>query len=105
MARFGITKIRLNAPGTHIDAVEYRGIVPCRQRRWQVGPAVQIARLGMVDIVRTPGNQVTTLRRGTNGSYDKGQLVFIEAGSDGIEYLESVADGVEEHSLRALPHF
>ena len=105
MARFGITRIRLNAEGTHIDAVEYRGIVHGRHARWQVGPAIQIARVGMVDIVRTPGNRVTTLPRDANGNYDRGQTVFLEVGPDGIEYLESVADGIERNNLRSLPPF
>jgi Protein of unknown function (DUF3892) len=105
MARFGITRIRLNAEGTHIDAVEYRGIVHGRHARWQVGPAIQIARVGMVDIVRTPGNRVITLPRDANGNYDRGQAVFIEVGPNGIEYLESVADGIERNNLRALPPF
>jgi hypothetical protein len=105
MARFGITRIRLNAEGTHIDAVEYRAIVHGRHARWQVGPAIQIARVGMVDIVRTPGNRVITLPRDANGNYDRGQAVFIEVGPNGIEYLESVADGIERNNLRALPPF
>ena len=105
MARFGITRIRLNAEGTHIDAVEYRGIVHGRHARWQVGPAIQIARVGMVDIVRTPGNRVTTLPRDANGNYDRGQAVFIEVAPNGIEYLESVDDGIERNNLRALPPF
>ena len=105
MARYGITKIRLNSDGTRVDAVEYRAIVPGRHARWQVGPAVQIASPGMVDIVRTPGNRVITLPRGANGNYDRGQLVCIQAGSDGIDDLESVTDGVADHSLRALPRF
>jgi hypothetical protein len=105
VARYGITKIRLNSEGTQINAVEYRAIVPGRHARWQVGPAVQIAWLGMVDIVRTPGNHVITLRRGVNGNYDRGQVVCIQPGSDGIDYLESIADGAEHNSLRALPHF
>jgi hypothetical protein len=105
MARYGITRIRWNAQGTHIYAVECRGIVAGRHARWQVGPAIQIARVGMVDIVRTPGNRVVTLPRDTNGNYDKGQKVFIEVGPDGIEYLDSVADGIERNNLRALPPF
>jgi Protein of unknown function (DUF3892) len=105
MARYGITRIRLNLQGTHIYAVEYRGIIPGRHARWQVGPAIQIARIGMVDIVRTPGNRVITLPRDANGNYDRGQPVFIEVGPDGIEYLESVADGTEGNNLRALPRF
>jgi hypothetical protein len=59
----------------------------------------------MVDIVRTPGNRVITLPRDANGNYDRGQPVFIEVGPDGIEYLESVADGTEGNNLRALPPF
>ena len=105
MVRYGITRIRLNAEGTYIEAVEYRAIIHGRHARWQVGPAIQIARLGMVDIVRTPGNRVITLPRDTNGNYDKGQKVFIEVGQDGMEYLESVADGIERNNLRALPPF
>jgi hypothetical protein len=105
MARYGITRIRLNTEGTHIDAVEYRGITHGRHARWQVGPAVQITRVGMVDIVQTPGNRVITLPRDANGNYDRGQPVFIEVGPDGIEYLESVADGIERNNLRALPPF
>jgi Protein of unknown function (DUF3892) len=105
MTSFGITRIRFNAERTHIDAVEYRGIIQGRHARRQVGPAIQIARLGMVDIVRTPGNSVITLPRDTNGNYDKGQKVFIEVGPDGIEYLDSVADGIERNNLRALPLF
>jgi hypothetical protein len=105
MARYGITRIRLNVQGTHVYAVEYRGIIPGRYVRWQVGRAIQIARVGMLDIVRTPGNRVITLPRDTNGNYDKGQKVFIELGPDGIEYLESVADGIERNNLRALPAF
>ena len=105
MARYGITRIRLNVDGTHIYAVEYRGIVPGRYARRQVGLAIQIARLGMIDIVRTPGNRVITLPHDAYGNYDMGQPVFIEVGPDGIEYLESVADGIERNNLRALPTF
>ena len=105
MVRYGITRIRLNAEGTYIEAVEYRAIIHGRHARWQVGPAIQIARLGMVDIVRTPGNRVVTLPRDANGNYDSGEPVFIEVGPDGIEYLESVADGIERNNLRALPPF
>jgi hypothetical protein len=105
MARYGITRIRLNDEGTHIDAVEYRAIIRGRHARWEVGPAFQITRLGIVDIVRTPGNRVITLPRDGNGSYDRGQTVFIEFGPDGTEYLESVGDGIERNNLRALPTF
>ena len=105
MARYGITRIRLNVEGTHIYAVEYRGIVPGRYGRRQVGPAIQIARLGMIDIVRTPGNRVITLPHDAYGNYNMGQPVFIKVGPDGIEYLESVADGIERNNLRALPTF
>ena len=105
MVRYGITRVRLDADGTHIEAVEYRAIIHGRHARWQVGPAIQIARLGIVDIVRTPGNRVITLPRDANGNYDSGQPVFIEVGPDGIEYLESVADGIERNNLRALPPF
>lgn len=105
MARYGITRIRFNALETHIDAVEYRAIVHGRHARWQVGPAVQIARLGMVDIVRTPGNRVFTLPRDADGNYDRGQPVVIEAGADGIDCLASVADGIERNDLRSLPTF
>ena len=105
MKRYGITRIRLNAQGTHIDAFEYRGIIPGWHVRWQVGPAIQMARVGMVDIVHTPGNRVVTMPRDENGNYDKGQTVFVEAGPDGIEYLESVADGIGGNNLRALPTF
>jgi hypothetical protein len=105
MARYGITRIRLNLEGTHIYAVEYRGIVPGRYARRQVGPAIQIARLGMIDIVRTPGNRVTTLPHDAYGNYNMGQRVVIKVGPDGIEYLESVADGIEGNNLRALPTF
>jgi hypothetical protein len=105
MARYGITRIRLNVEGTHIYAVEYRGIVPGRYARRQVGPAIQIARLGMIDIVRRPGNRVITLPRDAYGNYNMGQPVFIKVGPDGIEYLESLADGIEGNNLRALPTF
>src|ERR1700730_18659780 len=99
MVRYGITRIRLDADGTHIEAVEYRAIIHGRHARWQVGPAIQIARLGIVDIVRTPCNRVITLPLNANGHYESGQLVFIEVGADGIEYLESVADGIERNNL------
>jgi hypothetical protein len=102
---YGITRIRLNVQGPHIGAVEYRAIIRGRHAPWQVGPAIQIARLGMVDIVLTPGNRVFTLPRDANGNYDRGQKVFIEVGPHGIEYLESVADGIERNNLRALPTF
>jgi hypothetical protein len=105
MPHYGITRIRLNAQETHIDAVEYRGIAHGRHARWQVGPAVQIARPGMVDIVRTSGNRVITLVRDANGNYDRGQPVFIEVGPDGIEHLESIDDGIDRNNLRALPTF
>jgi hypothetical protein len=105
MARYGITRIRLNVEGTYIYAVEYRGIVRGRYVRRQVGPAIQIARLGMIDIVRTPGNRVITLPHDAYGNYNTGQPVFIKVGPDGIECLESVADGIERNNLRALPTF
>jgi hypothetical protein len=105
MACYGITRIRLNADGTRIDAVEYRAIIRGRHAKWQVGPAIQIARLGIIDIVRTSGHQVITLPRDANGNYDRGQRVCIEAGVNGIDYLESVADGIERNNLRALPTF
>ena len=53
---YGMTRIRLSVQRTHIDAVEYRAIIRGRHAPWQVGTAIQIARLGMVDIVLTPGN-------------------------------------------------
>ena len=105
MARYGITRIRLNVEGTYIDAVEYRAIIRGRHARWEVGPAFQIARLGIVDIVRTPGNRVITLPRDANGNYDRGAPVFIEVGPDGIEYLKSDPDGIERNNLLALPTF
>jgi hypothetical protein len=105
MARYGITRIRLSVEGTYIYAVEYRAIVRGRYARRQVGPAIQIARLGMIDIVRTPGNRVITLPHDADGNYNTGQPVFIKVGPDGIECLESVADGIERNNLRALPTF
>jgi hypothetical protein len=102
---FGITRIRLDAQRTHIEAVEYRVIIRGRHDQWQVGPAFQIGRLGMVAIVHMPGNRVITLTRDANGNYDRGQVVVIKVGSDGVEYLESVADGIERNNLRALPTF
>lgn len=105
MARYGITRIRLNLQGTHIDAVEYRAIIRGGQRGWQVGPPIQVLKLAMVDIVQTPGNHVITLPLATNGNYYKGQPVVVEGGPHGIEYLESVADGIERNNLRALPPF
>ena len=59
----------------------------------------------MVDIVKTPGNYVVTMPLATNGNYNKGQPVAVERGPNGIEYLESVADGVARNNLRALPAF
>jgi hypothetical protein len=106
MADYGITRIRLNVQGTHIDAVEYRVITRGQRARWEVGArAAQIKVPGMIDIVRTPGNRVITLPRGANGNYDRGQPVFIKVGPHGIEYLDSGADGVPRSNLRALPTF
>ncbi len=105
MARYGITRIRWNDEGTHIEAVEYRAIIRGRHARWQVGPAFQITWLGIVDIVRMRGNRVITLPRDSNGNYDRGQPVFIEVGPGGIEYLKSDPDGIERNNLRALPTF
>src|SRR5258705_8849728 len=105
MPHYGITRIRLNAQGTHIDAVEYRAII----RDWHggllLGPPIQLARLGIVDIVHTPGNHVITLPRAPDGKYHRGQPVFVEIGPHGIEYLESVVDGIQRNHLRALPTF
>jgi hypothetical protein len=95
----------LDAEGTYIHAVEYRAIMHGPRAHWHVGPAIQLARPGIVDIVRTPGNRVITLPRDPNGNYDRGQLVFVKVGPDGIEYLESVADGIQRNNLRALPTF
>ena len=105
MAQYGITRVRLDASGAHVDAVEYRAIIRGGERGWKVGPPIQVLKPAMLDIVRTPGNFVITMPLAANGNYYKGQPVAVERGPNGTYYLESVADGIERNNLRALPAF
>jgi hypothetical protein len=97
-ADYAITHKRMNAEGTHIDRVQAHSDLEDR-----LGSSEEFTRQEVIAKIKKEITFVTVFKN-ADGNYGEGEKVIIVL-IHGVDYIKTLADGIEADNLDQLPDF